>query len=209
MMWGGGVPCRAGAERGSAVAGCLAGQGRDSIHLGPACAATGACTPLRAPAHTPASALLVPLHTCALLPALPHALARAHLCPPPPPHPAATRAQSSSPPASQPTTTLRSTPTSRCGARTPCRPPKHARTRAHAHARAHALSHHTCSHARARGRAHSSLVHFFSPLLFQEFRVQLELYLSEVRSQTTLPLLKQYLLLYSSIDIQVRGAKPK
>mmetsp|Transcript_19202 Transcript_19202/g.53747 ORF Transcript_19202/g.53747 Transcript_19202/m.53747 type:complete len:518 (-) Transcript_19202:405-1958(-) len=36
----------------------------------------------------------------------------------------------------------------------------------------------------------------------QEYRVQLDLFLSEVRSQTTLPLLKQYLLLYSSIDIQ-------
>lgn len=33
--------------------------------------------------------------------------------------------------------------------------------------------------------------------------MQLDLFLSEVRSQTTLPLLKQYLLLYSSIDIQV------
>lgn len=37
--------------------------------------------------------------------------------------------------------------------------------------------------------------------------MQLDLFLSEVRSQTTLPLLKQYLLLYSSIDIQVRGER--
>ncbi len=37
----------------------------------------------------------------------------------------------------------------------------------------------------------------------QAYRTQLNLFLSEVRSYTTLPLLKQHLLLYSSIDIQV------
>ncbi len=39
----------------------------------------------------------------------------------------------------------------------------------------------------------------------QAYRAQLSLFLAQVKAQVTLPLLKQYLLLYSSIDIQVRG----
>ncbi len=42
------------------------------------------------------------------------------------------------------------------------------------------------------------------PRVPQAYRTQLNLFLAEVKSQTTLPLLKQHLLLYSSIDIAVR-----
>jgi hypothetical protein len=38
----------------------------------------------------------------------------------------------------------------------------------------------------------------------QAYRTQLAAFLTEVRSHTQLPLLKQHLVLYSSIDIQVR-----
>lgn len=56
-----------------------------------------------------------------------------------------------------------------------------------------------CAHKHPHCTAHP----FPAPLFLQAFRTQLGLFMAEVRSHSGLPQLKQHLLLYSSIDLQV------